>query len=201
MPADVTPEILRCPLEQAILKTKVLDLGEPKALLSLVIDPPRLDNILTSITTLKEVGALYTTVNGKPTPFDGDLSYLGRIMSKLPLDVHLSKLIMLGYVFNVLEECIIMAAGLASKSIFTSIYQEKLKAYQVKMIWSEASFSDPMTILNAYKEWKEKQRTEYFKRSGFSEKANEKRWASEFNIQLRAIKVILKMNILNKSNF
>ena len=60
LPADVTPEILRCPLEQAILKTKVLDLGDPKDLLGSVMDPSRLDNILTSITTLKEVGALFT---------------------------------------------------------------------------------------------------------------------------------------------
>ena len=111
----------------------MLDLGDPKDLLGSVMDPPRLDNILTSITTLKEVGALFTTVKGKPTPFDGDLSYLGRIMAKLPIDVHLSKLVMLGYVFNVLEECIIMAAGLASKNIFTSPYQKELQAYQVKM--------------------------------------------------------------------
>ena len=189
LPADVTPAILRCPLEQAILKTKVLNLGEPKALLGLVMDPPRLDNILTSITTLKEVGALFTTVKGKPTPFDGDLSYLGRIMSRLPMDVHLSKLVMRGYVFNVLEECVIMAAGLASKNIFTANYQAKLKAYQVKMTWSEASFSDPMTILNAYQTWKGLHRTEYFKRSGESEKAREKNWAQSFSIQLKAMKV------------
>ena len=189
LPADVTPEILRCPLEQAILKTKVLDLGEPKALLSLVIDPPRLDNILTSITTLKEVGALFTTVKGKPTPFDGDLSYLGRIMSRLPMDVHLSKLVMLGYVFNVLEECVIMAAGLASINIFTANYQAKLKTYQVKMTWSEASFSDPMTLLHAYREWKDFHKTELFKVSGLSEKAREKNWAQSFNIQLKAMKV------------
>ena len=167
----------------------MLDLGEPKALLGLVMDPPRLDNILTSITTLKEVGALFTTVKGKPTPFDGDLSYLGRIMAKLPIDVHLSKLVMLGYVFNVLEECVIMAAGLASKNIFTANYQAKLKAYQVKMTWSEASFSDPMTILNAYQTWKGLHRTEYFKRSGESEKAREKNWAQSFSIQLKAMKV------------
>ena len=96
---------------------------------------------------------------------------------------------MLGYVFNVLEECIIMAAGLASKNIFTSPYQERLQAYQVKMTWSEASFSDPMTILNAYQTWKGLHRTEYFKRSGESEKAREKNWAQSFSIQLKAMKV------------
>ena len=149
----------------------MLDLGEPKALLGLVMDPPRLDNILTSITTLKEVGALFTTVKGKPTPFDGDLSYLGRIMSSLPMDVHLSKLVMLGYVFNVLEECIIMAAGLASENIFTSPYQKELQAYQVKMNWSDCSFSDPMTILHVYRTWRRLHCTKFVKR-GESENAS-----------------------------
>ena len=40
-----------------------------------------------------------------------------------------------GYIFNVLEESIIMAAGLSSKNIFTSPYHEKLEAYLVKTKW------------------------------------------------------------------
>ena len=92
----MTPEILRCPLEQAVLRTKLLDLGEPAALLALVIDPPRLDNIARTILTLKEIGALFVTAKGKVTPLDGDLSYLGLVVSRLPIDVHLGKLIMLG---------------------------------------------------------------------------------------------------------
>lgn len=100
---DVTPEILRCPLEQAVLRTKLLDLGEPAALLALVIDPPRLDNIARTIFTLKEIGALFLTANGKVTPLDGDLSYLGRVISRLPMDVHLGKLVMLGrYLYSLL---------------------------------------------------------------------------------------------------
>lgn len=96
MPEEVTPEILRCPLEQAVLRTKLLDMGEPKGLLALVIDPPRLDNIARTILTLKEMGALFATADGKVSPLDGDLSYLGRVVSRLPMDVHLGKLIMLG---------------------------------------------------------------------------------------------------------
>ncbi len=78
------------------MRTKLLDLGEPKALLALAVDPPKLDNICKTISTLKEVGALFLTANGKLTPHDGDLSYLGRVIARLPLDVHLGKLIMLG---------------------------------------------------------------------------------------------------------
>ena len=96
LPADPLPEILRCPLEHAVLRTKLLDLGEPKALLALVIDPPRWSSIVKTIATLKEVGALYTTAKGKLTIDDGDLTYLGRVICQLPIDVHLGKLIMLG---------------------------------------------------------------------------------------------------------
>ena len=96
LPEDVTPEILRCPLEHTILRTKLLDLGEPKAILALAMDPPELANICRTIATLKEAGALFLTANGKLTPFDGDLSYLGRVIARLPIDIHLGKLIMLG---------------------------------------------------------------------------------------------------------
>ena len=98
---------------------------------------------------------------------------------------------LLGYMYNILEECIIMAAGLSSKNIFTSPYQKKLLAYQVKMEWAEGSFSDPITILNAYQVFKSHERNEYFKRSGESEKAREKQWADRHFIQLKALKVII----------
>ena len=96
LPEDPIPEILRCPLEHAVLRTKLLDLGEPKSLLALMIDAPSLENIVKTIATLKEIGALFATANGKVTTDDGDLSYLGRVVAFLPIDVHLGKLIMLG---------------------------------------------------------------------------------------------------------
>ena len=96
MPDDVTPEILRCPLDKAILRTKLLDMGPPKALLGVLIDPPQMESIVRTIAILKEVGALYNTRDGVWSAEDGDLSYLGRIVARLPVDVHLGKLIMLG---------------------------------------------------------------------------------------------------------
>lgn len=96
---------------------------------------------------------------------------------------------LVGHVFNILDECVIMAAGLSSKNIFTSPFQQKLLAYQVKMMWAEGSFSDPITILNAYRAYKGLENTEYFKRSGESEKVRQKRWAHQNFIQLKAMKV------------
>lgn len=96
LPEEPIPEILRCPLEHAVLRTKLLDLGDPKSLLALVIDAPSLKNIIKTVATLKEIGALFATVDGKLTIDDGDLSCLGRMIAYLPIDVHLGKLIMLG---------------------------------------------------------------------------------------------------------
>lgn len=83
-----------------------------------------------------------------------------------------------------------MAAGMGSKNIFTSPFDKKLLAYNVKMSWAEGSFSDPITLLNAFQVWKNFTRLEYFKRSGQTEKMREKLWARENYIQLKALKVI-----------
>lgn len=55
-----------------------------------------------------QIGALLVTTNKELTPHDGDLTKMGLIMAKLPLDVRLSKLIFMGNLFNVLGDCIII---------------------------------------------------------------------------------------------
>lgn len=102
------PEMLRCPLENVVLKAKLLDMGPPPDILGLAMSPPNLSDIHNTILTLKEVGALYTTVNGVYTVQDGDISYMGRIMAALPLNIRLSRLIVLGYIFSILEDAIII---------------------------------------------------------------------------------------------
>lgn len=74
----------------------MLDIGSPKELMGLLISPPECQNIVRTIFTLKEVGALFLTANGKVSIEDGDLSYLGHVVAKLPIEIHLGKLIMLG---------------------------------------------------------------------------------------------------------
>lgn len=102
------PEMLRSPLESCVLKAKQLDLGSPSEILALAMSPPNLSDILNTVLMLKEVGALYTTVDGVYEDLDGDLTFWGTIMSRFPLDVRLSRLIILGYIFNCLEEAITM---------------------------------------------------------------------------------------------
>lgn len=57
-------EILRSPLEQVVLKTKLLDMGPPYRILTLTIDPPKLTDILKAIQVLKDLGGLHRTCDG-----------------------------------------------------------------------------------------------------------------------------------------
>lgn len=41
-------------------------------------------------------------------PHDGELTFLGRILAALPVDVKIGKLIVMGYVFGCLKECLII---------------------------------------------------------------------------------------------
>lgn len=100
--------MLRCPLQNVVLKAKLLDMGPPPSILALAMNPPNLSDIRNTILTLKEVGALYTCVDGVYSVQDGDLSFMGRVMAGLPLDIRLSRLILLGYVFSALDEAIII---------------------------------------------------------------------------------------------
>ncbi|KOB65008.1 putative ATP-dependent RNA helicase, partial [Operophtera brumata] len=108
LPDEGTPEIKRCPLERLVLLAKMLEMGPPSDILALALDPPDMSNIHRTLLVLKEIGALKKMMDDEWVPNDGEITYLGRVMAKLPLDVKVSKLIMLGYIYGCLEESIIM---------------------------------------------------------------------------------------------
>ncbi|XP_071787183.1 ATP-dependent RNA helicase TDRD9-like [Asterias amurensis] len=182
------PEMRRCPLEHLILKVKRLDLGEPKALLALALEPPNLDNIMRTVLLLKEVGALSTTTGGviSPNDSDGDLTFLGQVLSELPVDIRVGKLLVLGHVFDCLRECLIIGAGLSVKSFFARPYKDQLKSYGSKLKWAGKSFSDCIAILNAYTEWEHLKDTSGFLRPGM----NERRWGEKNMIQINRIREV-----------
>lgn len=48
----------RCPLGSTVLKVKLLDMGEPRALLATALSPPSLSDIERTVLLLKEVSLL-----------------------------------------------------------------------------------------------------------------------------------------------
>lgn len=55
-----------------------------------------------------QLGALTSKDGAVVNPHDGSLTFMGRVLAMLPMDVHLGKLILLGHVFGLMEECIII---------------------------------------------------------------------------------------------
>lgn len=102
------PELVSSPLENVILKAKLMEMGPPTSILALAMDRPELSDIANTILVLKEIGALLKTCNGEANDMDGDISFIGRIMANLPIDIKIAKFIILGYCFSILDECIVI---------------------------------------------------------------------------------------------
>ncbi|KAM9557007.1 ATP-dependent RNA helicase TDRD9 isoform 3-T3 [Guaruba guarouba] len=153
IPEQSVPEILRCPLGATVLKIKKLDMGGPKALLATALSPPNVGDIERTVLQLKELGALTNCVQTEENPHDGELTFLGRVLAQLPVDLHLGKLIVLGHAFGCLEECIIIAAALSLRNFFTSPLQQQIDGYRNKLVFAGNSKSDCIAIVNAFKAW------------------------------------------------
>ena len=178
------PEMLRAPLEQLILQVKLLDLGpSPSMTLQLALQPPRVSDIKSTILLLKEVGALTIRQNGKINHLDGDITFLGRVLGALPVDVHIGKLLLIGYTFGVLEECLVIGACLSLKSIFSSSFLNDLKTYSNKMRWANDSSCDMLASLNAFKRWKH-----YKTNVGFG--IPEKQWAKKMCVEWKRFREV-----------
>ncbi|KAJ8674355.1 hypothetical protein QAD02_005617 [Eretmocerus hayati] len=182
LPAEGDPEIRRSPLENLVLQTKLLDMGEPKEILALAIDPPDLSNVERTVLLLKEAGGLVDKPNSL-NRFDGEITDLGRIMAALPINIRLSKLIALGNVFDVLRDTIIMSAAMAVKSMFNNPFQKRLEAYSAKIYWADGTTCDCLTFLNAYRTWQNEIVSARFKKKS----AKEQSWAERNFIQIKVM--------------
>lgn len=149
-----SPEMTRVSLENVVLKMKILRMGSPVKMLALAPNPPEKSSIVDAVLHLKYLGGLSTFDEKKHFDYeDGDLTFLGRIMEALPTDPRIAKFIMMGYLYSVLDEAVIIGAGLNNKSIFINNFGEKLLNYTQRLSWSHESGSDCIAILNAYTLW------------------------------------------------
>lgn len=105
------PEMLRLSLQDLVLRVKICQLGAITETLSEALDPPSSKNIQRAVDSLVDVKALTTRE---------ELTPLGRQLAKLPLDVFLGKLLLLGTIFQCLDETLSIAAILSSKSPFSA---------------------------------------------------------------------------------
>lgn len=97
-----TPEIFRTPLLELALSIKLLRLGEIKEFLSRAIEPPPLDAVAEAEIALREMDAFDS--NNELTP-------IGKILARLPIEPKLGKMIIMGCIFGLGDTTCTIAAA------------------------------------------------------------------------------------------
>ncbi|XP_041981256.1 putative ATP-dependent RNA helicase DHX57 [Aricia agestis] len=142
------PEIHRVPLEQLLLKLKILPLFRGMSVhevLGKTIEPPVKSNIDGALTRLQDVGALDKSLA---------LTALGKHLAELPVDVRIGKLMLFGAIFCCVDSALTMAAFLSHKSPFVAPFGKKSEA-DAKRREFAMSNSDQLTTLRAYRRWQQ----------------------------------------------
>ena len=147
-----TPEMQRSCLDKIILKLKLMDISEPKAILAETIEPPSYQEICRTEEYLKSMGAL----NSK-----GKISRIGKIYADMPYDIRVTRLCIFSIMFHCVEEATICAAILSLDKMPISNFSnmrpaESLKhplTYRQRLKFSQDSDSDLIMYMNAFKLW------------------------------------------------
>ncbi|CAK0810393.1 unnamed protein product [Prorocentrum cordatum] len=115
---EVPPELTRAPLTESALLVKSLNLGDVGAVLSQCVDPPPKDAVDQAIAELCSIGAM--DENRELTP-------LGRIVSRLPVNPHFGVALMLGHwLFRLGDAFATMCAAMSFDEPF---FTEKTAGY------------------------------------------------------------------------
>ena len=139
-----TPEMLRLSLQDLAIRVKICKIGGIEETLGEALDPPSQKNIRRAIDALIDVRAL--TAAEELTP-------LGHQLARLPLDVFLGKLILLGTIFRCLDMALTVAALLSSKSPFSAPFGQRAQADNARAAFRRGD-SDLLTGYNAYIAWR-----------------------------------------------
>ncbi|XP_030369057.1 dosage compensation regulator isoform X2 [Scaptodrosophila lebanonensis] len=149
---NLTPEMFRTPLHEMALTIKLLRLGAIHHFLSKALEPPPVDAVIEAEVLLREMRCL--DANDELTP-------LGRLLARLPIEPRLGKMMVLGAVFG----CADLVANMASySSTFSEVFaldigQRRLANHQKAL--SGTRCSDHVAMIVATQMWHhEKQRGE-----------------------------------------
>ncbi|XP_076264863.1 dosage compensation regulator mle [Rhynchophorus ferrugineus] len=140
----MTPEMFRTPLHELALSIKLLRLGAIGHFLSKALEPPPLDAVIEAEVLLREMKCL--DKNDELTP-------LGRIIAKLPIEPRLGKMMILGCIFMCGGPLATMAANSSTfPEIFTlEIGQRRLSGRQRSLGGDRCS--DHVAMLTAFELW------------------------------------------------
>ncbi|KDR85121.1 hypothetical protein GALMADRAFT_131855 [Galerina marginata CBS 339.88] len=141
------PEMMRLSLSDLALRIKIMKvkLGTSiEDVLARALDPPVSINVQRAVSMLIEVGALMPSEEITP---------MGRLLSKLPTDVHLGKFLLVSTLFRCLDPALTIAATLNSKSPFVAPFGLEQEADRARNSFRIEN-SDFLTIHNAFSSWR-----------------------------------------------
>lgn len=142
-------EMKRMDLSNVVMHVKALDFPgmDVEDVLARTIEPPSPERVKAAMTSLKMVGALDD---------DQNLTSLGKILLKLPIDVQLGRLVLYGSFFKCLDQALTLAAIMSNRDPFLSPPALREAARDVKNSWSTNEFrSDIFAALSAFNKWYE----------------------------------------------
>jgi HrpA-like RNA helicase len=183
----INPEIMRCPLEKVILKTKISGIGEPLEILSSCINNPNDYDLGNAFRNLIDFGAISIPNNLNPS---GKVTFIGEMIAKLPCDIKITRILLMGYCFRVFEQAAVICAFLNvdkdmfyMRHSFLNVLRDKLarhklaaddlnlgevedfslfdmRTWQNKVSFSDDSHSDHIAYLNCFNKWLHEYRSE-----------------------------------------
>uniref|UniRef100_A0A8C5U057 RNA helicase n=1 Tax=Malurus cyaneus samueli TaxID=2593467 RepID=A0A8C5U057_9PASS len=137
----MTPEMFRTPLHEIALSIKLLRLGGIGQFLAKAIEPPPLDVVIEAERTLRELDALDS--NDELTP-------LGRILAKLPIEPRLGKMMIMGCIFYVGDAVCTISAATCFPEPFIS---EGKRLGNVHRNFAGTRYSDHVALLSVFQAW------------------------------------------------
>ncbi|XP_014675419.1 PREDICTED: ATP-dependent RNA helicase A-like [Priapulus caudatus] len=138
-----TPEIFRTPLHELALSIKLLNLGSIPEFLAKAIEPPPLDAVADAESTLREMKALDK---------HNELTPLGKILARMPLEPQLGKMIILGCIFFIGDPIVIIATMSTFQDPFLMVAGRVVGAHRYL---AGSRHSDQIAMLNAFYGWED----------------------------------------------
>ncbi|KAG8456301.1 hypothetical protein GDO86_002185 [Hymenochirus boettgeri] len=143
-----TPELLRLPLHEICLHTKLLaPINCPIAdFLMKAPEPPPTLVVQNAVQLLKSIDAMDTWEN---------LTEIGYHLADLPVEPHLGKMVLCAVVLKCLDPILTIACALAYRDPFVlpSQASQKRAAMLCRKRFSAGTFSDHMALLRAFQAW------------------------------------------------
>ncbi|KAL3097315.1 hypothetical protein niasHT_023534 [Heterodera trifolii] len=134
-----TPEMLRTPLHEITLTIKLLRLGSVGAFLQKAVQPPPVDSVVEAEVLLRGMNALDRNL---------ELTQLGRILARLPIEPKMGKMIVLGAALGVGDLMLTSASATSFNTPFVPRERMHTKLSHMHRSFSGNRPSDHIGLLN-----------------------------------------------------